>query len=455
MRTRAAVLALLALILFAGCHGDTDTATSVTYNSATLNGTREWVADDGPGEFWYEVLPTSSSDWGAATEYGRGSYPDMVNNTGTLDYAVSATGLLPGTAYKFRFCGYGDKRSPSTTVCADADGDTFDPSDDSGGWDTFTTTACDDTQGATETLATFLSSNPAGTAGDREILCVRGGSQSIANASPRAYQTLVGASSNTLNGDFSLSADGVTLENLNIVGCRYATGCASSLDKAVEVTGDGVTLRHLNIGQAGGKDGDVIQCVLVGTQTDRVSGFTLEWSRVHDCGSEQNSDAGPDHYHGLYCSNSTGATVKGNWLYYNEGWGIHLYPDCDNITLVGNVVAENGLACVAGSVGSTTVDNAAFSKGVCGFSRQNAPSSNEDPIHCQAGVTVTATDMVLYDAEAPATTDCGASLTQTNTSTTNPNLIDRTPPTFDLRPQETGAKARMGVYADNVPGPTW
>jgi hypothetical protein len=208
----------------------------------------------------------------------------------------------------------------------------------------------------------------------------------------------------------------------------------------------GAGRRHLEITQRGGRNHDVLQCVLIdgGRQ---LTGVRLQLSKVHSCGSESSGNM----EHGLYCSTALRPLIAGNWFYDNEGYGIQLYPNCDGAFVVGNVVAENGGSCDVDG-GSISV---AYVNGFCGFGRENDTRPVFPPIHCGTTSDSHAIDMVLYDPRSlQGTTDCwGGQLSSKGTLQIDPQFVNRGG--YDFRMRNVFARAKLGIYAEIVPGPRW
>jgi Right handed beta helix region len=446
VRGRGAIA--LALLVLVGCAGQTNRATVVGPSAATLNGARQCVSDiDGRWAWQWRELGAKSWSSGGASQL------NCPGGGGALSHRLS--GLRPDTAYQFRLLV--DPKEPCNLRVPATCHDVY-PLDANGvvngtTYDTFTTQPqCDDVQGASESLAAFVASNPAGTSGDRRVLCLREGTQSIGQVNGlKAWSTLTprGEADGTkqtvvLNGNLGLGNRGATIEDVRIAGCYAQSGCAADRNKTIDVRASDVTLRHLDITQQGGRNRDVVQCVLIdgGTQPTNVS---LQHSKVHSCGSESSGNM----EHGLYCSSALRPLVAGNWFYDNEGFGIQLYPNCDGALVIGNVVAENGGACDVD--GSST--NAAYVNGFCGFARENVTRSVFPPIHCGTTSGSQAIDMVLYDPRG-GTTDCGGvKLSARGTLNADPQFASRTG--YDFRMGNPFARARLGIYAETSPGPRW
>jgi hypothetical protein len=299
-----------------------------------------------------------------------------------------------------------------------------------------------------------VAANPAGTATDRRVLCVRQGTQSIGQLNAlKAWSTLtpLGEPDGTkqpvvLNGNVGLVNRGTTIEDIKIVGCYYQAGCDTQRNKVVDVKADDVTLRHVEVTQRGGRNADSIQCILV-VSDRQLTGLRIDYSKVHSCGSEASGNM----QHGLYCGDALGAQLVGNWFYDNEGFGVQVYPNCDGVRAIGNVVAENGAACeFSGMSASLMSTGSEYRSGFCGFARE---SNRFPPIHCGPTSGNQATDMVVY-APSSTYTDCNSSeLKASGVLHADPEFVNR--PAYDFRLRSTAARAKLGVYAEIVPGPRW
>jgi hypothetical protein len=439
------------LVALVGCSGQTHRATNVAGTSATLNGERHCESDvDGRWAWqWRELGSTRWSSGGASQQDCPGGPPPA--------FSHKLAGLKPDTSYQFRLLV--DLKQPCNLSVPATCGDVY-PVDSAGAvngtrYDTFTTQPqCDDVQGAGESLSAFVASHSAGSAADRTVLCVRQGTQSIGQLNGlKAWTTLTprGEADGTkqpavLDGNIGLGNRGATLEDLRIVGCYRQAGCDADRDKTVDVRADDAVLRNLDITQKGGRNHDVLQCVLIdgGRQ---LTGVRLEFSKVHSCGSESSGNM----EHGLYCSTALKPLIAGNWFYDNEGYGIQMYPDCDGALALGNVVAENGGACDVDG-GSTS---AGYVRGFCGFGRENYTRPMFPPIHCGTTSGSQAIDMILYDPRSVSgTTDCwGGQLSSRGTLQIDPQFVNRGG--YDFRMRNLFARAKLGIYAEILPGPRW
>jgi parallel beta helix pectate lyase-like protein len=441
-----------ALLTLASCSGHTQRATSVGSSSATLNGARQCIsAVDGRWTWQWRQLGTGP--W----KSGGASQQTCVAAGGRAQgFSYRPPGLKPDTSYQFRLSV--DPKLPCDVLRTPAECIDVYPLDSTGTvngtrYHTFTTQpVCDDVQGASESLAAFVSSNPAGAAGDRRVLCLRAGTQSIGQVNGvKAWTTLTprGEADGTkqsavLNGNLALQSRGATVEDVRIVGCWRQAGCDGDRDKVIDVRASDVKLSHLDITQKGGRNADIVQCVLIDSST-QLRGVTVEFSKIHSCGSESSGNM----EHGIYCSRASGAVISGNWIYDNEGFGIQLYPDCDDALAVGNVVAENGASCdVDRSTGT------AYANGFCGFGRENASRPIFPPIHCGPTTANRAIEMVVFDPTSVSpVSDCGSQLSATGTLRADPEFVNRG--AYDFRMRNPSARAKLGIFADISPGPRW
>lgn len=450
---RGFLFALFAVTALAGCSTQTNPPSGVWTTAATLN------ADFGcaggvDGRWSWQWRELGTTGWSSAA-------PFQVNcPTAPRRLTYGVANLKPDTTYQYRLLvDLGQPCNWSTpTTCADVA-----PVDSTGTpngtrWDTVTTQpTCDDIQGANESLAGFLNSNAAGTAARRKVLCMRQGTQNIGQLNGiKAWTTLTprGNANGTkqvvvLNGNVALDNPGATIEDVRVIGCYQSSGCSTSRDKVVDVTANNTAIVHLDISQRGGRNADRIQCVHVGSDSGQLTGVRMEFSKSHSCGSES---AG-NHYHGLYCRDAIQPRIVGNWFYDNEGFGVQMYPNCDGAVAAGNVIAFNGGACdLSGSGPSTQTDGAVYRNGFCGFARESATFP---PVHCFNSGANQAVDLVAYDVQQPrGVTDCASrELQQSGTYNANPQFVDAG--RYDLRMQNPFARAKLGIYAEILPGPRW
>jgi parallel beta-helix repeat protein len=152
-------------------------------------------------------------------------------------------------------------------------------------------------------------------------------------------------------------ATGVTVSHLNLDG---RPGVTSPEIDASDATFDGndVTDYHTAI------------CFSI---VNGASNVVIENNKIHDCGSlpSHNLD------HGIYVDDATGTVIRGNWIYHNADFGVHIYPNGDHTLVTGNVIDSNGEGVIFAGVGGQTSDDNLVEHNVITNSqiRQNVESS--------------------------------------------------------------------------------
>jgi parallel beta-helix repeat protein len=192
--------------------------------------------------------------------------------------------------------------------------------------------ACDEVAtpgpGAAQRLVDSLASGETG--------CLRGGVYEGNVKVSRAGITLTRYAGETavVKGRLWLveGADGVTIEGLHLDG-RNPAGLPSPT-----VNADDATFRRNDVTN----DHTAICFVLGHPEWGRAEHTTIELNRIHDCGRLPATN----HDHGIYLTASTGAVIRGNWIYDNADRGIQLYPDAQNTTITGNVIDANGVGII-------------------------------------------------------------------------------------------------------------
>ena len=135
MRKALALIAVAcALVLLAACGGETNPATGVTHEEATLHASLR--CDRGErGAYWAEHRRLGTSAW---TRVGRQRF-DCGAGVSSRNETFHVSGLQASTGYEFRVCG--DLTNPNYAVlCGDSTGAAHVPGDTAGrAYDSFTT----------------------------------------------------------------------------------------------------------------------------------------------------------------------------------------------------------------------------------------------------------------------------------------------------------------------------
>ena len=104
---------VIAAVALAGCVGDTDPATNVTFHTAQLHA--HGRTDDGPAYWWWEY--STDRDFlkagGGFRVCGSGSRCGPASSSSTVNLGTTVYGLQFGTTYYFRACGQDVPNPPS------------------------------------------------------------------------------------------------------------------------------------------------------------------------------------------------------------------------------------------------------------------------------------------------------------------------------------------------------
>jgi nitrous oxidase accessory protein NosD len=165
-----------------------------------------------------------------------------------------------------------------------------------------------------------------------ETGCLRGGlyEGNVKVSQPGVTLTRYGAEKAIVKGRFWVAegADGVTVQGLYLDGTNAEILPSPTINAAdVSFRRNDVTNNHTAI------------CFSLGHQDwGRAVRTKIEFNRIHDCGRLPATN----HDHGIYINASTGALIRGNWIYDNADRGIQLFPDAQDTTITGNVIDGNG-----------------------------------------------------------------------------------------------------------------
>jgi hypothetical protein len=121
-RNRVLAVLLAASALLAGCNVNTQPATNVTSNSATLLASVSWgeSALEGGAVYWFETRASGQQTWTQDDVRSAG----QIAVEGRGDIAEDVSGLSPATTYEFRACAYliDTAGRQTRTVCFDSQG---------------------------------------------------------------------------------------------------------------------------------------------------------------------------------------------------------------------------------------------------------------------------------------------------------------------------------------------
>ena len=178
--------------------------------------------------------------------------------------------------------------------------------------------------------------------------CLRAGlyEGNVRVSKPNITLTRYAAEKATVKGRFYVpeGADGVTVEGLYLDGTNPGGLPSPTIDA------DGVTFRRNDV-----TNYHRSICFALGhPDWGRADNTTIELNRVHDCGRLPATN----HDHGIYVATATNTLIRGNWIYDNSDYGVHLYPDAQKTTVTGNVIDGNGEGLTfSGEYGLASNDN--------------------------------------------------------------------------------------------------
>jgi parallel beta-helix repeat protein len=194
--------------------------------------------------------------------------------------------------------------------------------------------------GATQDLVDSLSPGQTG--------CLRAGlyEGNVRVSKPGITLTSYAGEKATVKGRFYVpeGSDNVTVEGL------YLDGTNPDRLPSPTVNADGATFRRNDI-----TNYHHSICFALGhPDWGRARNTTIDFNRIHDCGRLPATN----HDHGIYVATATNTLIRGNWIYDNADYGIHLYPDAQKTTITGNVVDGNGEGLIfSGEYGLASNDN--------------------------------------------------------------------------------------------------
>jgi hypothetical protein len=460
------VVALGAVLLLAACGGRTTGAFNVDHDSASLGYEGHCDTDD-EGWIFVEYREVGTTPWTRVDE-GRvlpqgaelpGYDPNETTpctqrlpSSGEVPGEAPATGLDPSTTYEYRV---GFRFVNGYEVVNDS---TAPVSGSNTAYHTFTTDAappsvvCDDSQAVGESVTDFIADNPAGTAANKQDLCLRDGSYSLGGAYTglKPHQFLKAGPDTSgdgtraevsITGEFMVDATGVVLESLKLIrGTNHMV---------ITVTGEDVTLRHLDVDGLDAANVPLYSGLQIGNSSgNRASNTHVVSTFFHDIGDIQNRivpPGGPDdrgHDHAIYCVNGDGAVVEGSWFTSNaDGYSFHWYPDCDNSHVFSNVVQDTSHGMVLANDSSGNLVEKNLFTNVEGWFRPDRRA-----VGC-SGLTGTGNVVRDYVDQPASGEDCSAGVTLSGERNTAPTYVNAGARDFRLT---AGSLHRdlLGSYSD-------
>jgi hypothetical protein len=120
--------------------------------------------------------------------------------------------------------------------------------------------------------------------------------------------------------------NGVTVEGLSLDGRPGVT--------SPTINGDNVVFRGNDVTNL-----NTAICFHLGNpEYGRAENTLIEGNNIHHCGVLPATNQ----EHGIYVNTATNTMIKGNWIHHNADFAVHLYPDADQTTVIGNVIDSNG-----------------------------------------------------------------------------------------------------------------
>jgi hypothetical protein len=286
------------------------------------------------GTYWFERSHTGGWTWVKAPARTFGP----MANAGEMRVAELLGGLTPGTTYKYRIC-VDLSRPDIRAVCMTANGGPYGP------YDSFRTAAaeaCSATLSPGGSLQSFINARSAG-----QVACLSGGTYSphsrVVVSRDITLQPVPGATVK-IEGELALEADGATVRDIYLLGTEEI--------RALDIKANNVTVENMDITRHSSNDTS-LQGIIIGASSERAANPVIRNTRIHGIGSRQSEVGCCAHDHAIYCQNASGLVAEGNWIYRNrDGYGFHLYPDCDNGRIRFNVSANNDHGDVIAGNGS-------------------------------------------------------------------------------------------------------
>ncbi len=185
------------------------------------------------------------------------------------------------------------------------------------------------------------------------------------------------------------------------------------------------------------------QGVLVKEQS---TGVRLIDNHIHHMGVRKRFD------HGIYCESATGTVIKGNTINdIPNGYGIHLFGDCDDSRIVGNTIAGNGMSgiTIGGNDDRGTSDGTLIARNVIADHTTAAWSEYGFAVtQYQAGRHNVVRDNVFWRNKARKNVDCDVCTVRGNVQR-NPEFVDASHGDYAMH---KGSPARAALAAKRHAG---
>ena len=332
-RASAIIAACAVALVLASCGTHTQRATYVGQTTAVVAAELAHLKNQ-RGVYWFEYSNNGGFVWAKGPSHSVGPY----SGTGLDRLHELVTGLRPGVKYLYRICT--DFSQPNTAkVCTDADGGIDGP------FNQFRT------QAAQGCHATLYSGRVVAVV-PRRTFGRPGGVPGAGTYAPHSrivinrditLQPVPGATVR-IEGELAIEADGATVRDIYLRGTEEI--------RVLDVKANNVTVEHMDITRHTSNDTS-LQGIIVGGSSERALNPVIRNNKIYGVGSRQSEVGCCAHDHAVYCQNASGLVAEGNWVFRNrDGYGFHLYSDCDNARIRFNVSANNDHGDVIAGNGS-------------------------------------------------------------------------------------------------------
>jgi parallel beta-helix repeat protein len=163
---------------------------------------------------------------------------------------------------------------------------------------------------------------------------------------------------------------------------------------------------------------------------ERSSDVRIVDNHIHHLGLRMRYD------HGIYCESARDTVIEGNTINdIPNGYGIHLFGDCDGTRIVGNTIAHNGLSgiIIAGNHSRGTSDRTLIARNVIADHRVAAWSEYGFAVfQFNAGRHNVIRDNVFFGNAARKNVDCDQCVVRDNAER-NPRFVNPARANYTLR----------------------